>query len=533
MKKKQTFYLLSSLVLLLIFLMISCKKKKAVWYTDWSSPLINDTLTLNHLANDSTLSEVGSFYELNLDRKLIDLDLAELIEIRDTIISEEFNTNITINLSPGFSFVNSIEEYSLDIEDVQLKTVVLKNAYLDVKVVNPLSTVTIFNITLPGITKNGVTFSNQYFAPSGTNLNPGIVDETINLSGYQIDLTGISGGEFNKLQSQITVSTDPIGPSVSMSPNQITKADVAFRDIKIDYARGYFGNKSFSDTILFDVPVLNNILSGLVDLPNTSIGFEIENGIKVSAEGTLTNISNENASGNTVNLLNDQIGTSFNINPATGNWNTINPSLKTILFNSSNSNIESYLENLGFKHELGYNFRLNPWGNVTGGWDELFPNSKISVSLNADMPLMIGVDQLILRDTFDINFNQDGNIFIVNSGELLVETSNSFPYSAAIKLFFLDESGNILHQVNGTSEIESAQFGSFDLQAGLMVSDSELRFILGQAILNDINLIKYLIVEPEFNTLNPSTNIVEPMGIPLGAFFAIKVKTKLTTENTL
>ena len=128
--------------------MISCTKKKAVWYTDWSSPLINDTLTLTHLANDSTLSEVGGFYELNLDRKLIDLDLSELIEIRDTIISEEFNSNITINLSPGFSFVNSIEEYSLDIEDVQLKTVVLKNAYLDIKVVNPLSTITIFNVTL-------------------------------------------------------------------------------------------------------------------------------------------------------------------------------------------------------------------------------------------------------------------------------------------------------------------------------------------------------------------------------------------------
>ena len=99
MKKKQIFYLLRSLVLLLIFLIISCKKKKAVWYTDWSSPLINDTLTLSHLANDSTLSEVGGFYELNLDRKLIDLDLAKLIEIRDTIISEEFNSNITINLS--------------------------------------------------------------------------------------------------------------------------------------------------------------------------------------------------------------------------------------------------------------------------------------------------------------------------------------------------------------------------------------------------------------------------------------------------
>lgn len=514
-------------------IIVSCKKNKTVWDTDWSAPVINDTLTLVNLVNDTTLSEVGGFYELNLERTLFDLDLGDLLEIPDTTISEEFVFSASINLSPGFNFVNSVEEHDMAIEDIQLKTIILKNGFIDIKVANPLGTITIFNVTLPGVTKDGVTFTNQYAAPAGTNANPGIVEESIDLRGYQMDLTGVTGGEFNKLKSQITVSTDPSGPSVPITPSNITKVDATFRDIKIDYARGYFGNKSFSDTSIVDIEELNIVSAGAIDLPNTSITFEIENGIKVNAEGELTTVSNENSSGSVVNLANAQIGSSFNVDPATGTWDAIVPSVKTILFNSANSNIEAYLENLGAKHELGYNIQLNPWGNTTGSWDELFPNSKLRVRLKADMPLMIALDQLILKDTFDLDFTQNSDNTNVKSAELLIQTSNAFPFSADLKVIFLDANGVMLHQANGTNQIESAQFGTLDSQSGLMVSNSEVRLVLGEEVLDDINLVKHIIVQSEFNTTNPVTNLNEPMGIPVGAFMAVKVKTKITSENKL
>jgi hypothetical protein len=378
-----------------------------------------------------------------------------------------------------------------------------------------------------------VTFTNQYAAPSGTSLNPGFVEETIDLTGYRMDLTGISGGEFNKLKSQITVSTDPSGPSVLITPSDITKVDVTFRDLKIDYARGYFGDRSFHDTTIVEIEALNIVSSGLVDLPNTAITVEIENEIKVNAEGTLTTITNENSLGNEVDLSSAQIGTSFNIDPATGGWNTLNSSLKTVVFNSANSTIESYLENLGYRYKLGYNIKLNPWGNVTGSWDELFPNSTLSVRLKAEMPLMIGLDQLVLRDTFALNFTQNSDNTTVKSGEFLIQSSNAFPFSAQLKMFLLDASGNVLHQVNGTGSIEAAQFGSMDIQSGLMVSNSELRLVLGEEVLDDINLVESFIVQTEFNTTNPLTSVNEPMGIPVGAFIAVKVKTKITSENKL
>lgn len=535
MTYKPLIYTMKNIVAFLCFtlIIVSCKKNKTVWDTDWSSPVINDTLTLVNLVNDSTLSEVGGFYELNLERTLFDLDLGDLLEIPDTTIAEEFTFSASINLSPGFNFVNSVDEHDLNVDGIQLKTIILKKGFIDVKVANPLGTTTIFTVKLPGVTKDGVTFNNQYAAPPGSNANPGIVEETIDLSGYQMDLTGVSGGEFNILKSQITVATDPAGPSVPITPAEITKVDATFRDVKIDYARGYFGDREFTDTTIIDIEELDIVSSGVLDLPNTSITFEIENGIKVNAEGTLTKVSNENNSGNVVALSNAQIGSSFNVDPATGTWDALIPSIKTIIFNSSNSNIESYLENLGSKHELGYSIQLNPWGNVTGGWDELFPNSKLRVRLKADMPLLIALDQLILRDTFDLDFNQNEESTNVKSGELLVQTSNAFPFSADLKIFFLDASGNVLHQANGTSIIQSAQYGVIDSQTGLMVANSDLRMVLGEDVLDDINLVKKIIVQSEFNTTNPVTNVNEPMGIPVGAFMAVKVKTKITSENKL
>ncbi|MGB0914572.1 MAG: hypothetical protein ACPGVI_00800, partial [Crocinitomicaceae bacterium] len=427
---------------LIVLSIVSCKKNKTVWDTDWSAPLINDTLSLKNLVNDSTISEVGGFYELDLDRTLFDLNLGELIEIPDTTISEEFIFAATINLSPGFSFVNSTEEHGLDVDELQLKTIILKEGFIDVKVANPLGTTTIFNVELPGVTKDGITFSNQYSAPPGSNASPGIVEETIDLSGYRMDLTGISGGEFNVLKSQITVSTDPNGPSVPISPAEITKVDATFRGVKVDYARGYFGNKVFSDTSIVDLEALDVVESGALDLPNTSIVFKIENGIKVNAEGNLLTVANENNVANVVSLSNAQIGSSFNIDPATGTWDALVPSEKTIEFNSVNSNIESYLENLGNSHEIGYKIQLNPWGNVTGGWDEIFSSSRLKVKLEANMPLTIGVDDLVLRDTFKLDFSQNEENTNVKSGELLIQASNAFPFSGEIIVFMLDANGN-------------------------------------------------------------------------------------------
>lgn len=521
--------------LVLILLFSSCKKEATVWQTDWSAPIINDTLTLNNLLNDSTLEDNGGFYALNLERTLFDVDINEVVELPDTTIEESFTISVSsLTLSPGFSFVNSAEEHELFIPDgVQLKKMILKEGFIDVTVMNPVPTNTIFEVTLPGASLGGVTFNQQYVAPPGTSGSPGVLTATIDLSGYQMDLSGASGADYNKLRSQITVATDPAGPTVTMTDQDVSVVQAKFRDVKLNYAQGYFGDKTISDTSDFSFEEMNLYQSGVLDLPSTSLTLELENGIKVSGEGLIDYVKNENSQGGLVSLSGGLIGSLFNMDPALGSWGTLAPSFKNITFNSANSNIEAYLENFGFKHELAYKLQLNPWGNVSGGWDEIFPNSRLRLKLFAQMPLNIGFNDLVLRDTFEIDVLQDPEKTRVIEGEIILNTTNAFPFSGEIDLMLVDASGGILQTISGTDIIQSAQFGVLDANSGLMEMDSELKFVLSEEAATDMNNATHIIVQSRFNSINPISGNNEQLPIPVGAFLSVKLRTNFKTENVL
>jgi hypothetical protein len=520
----------ATLIFALLFL-AACKKEDTVWDTDWSAPLINDTLSLKHLVNDSTLANDGGYYTLDLTRTLFDLNVSDFVSIPDTTIEQSYSFNANLPLSPGFSFVNNQEEHDLDMKGIELKFVILKGGEIDIRLENPLPTITHFTVTLPGVKKDGITLTRQFTAPPGSTSNPGISEESVDLSGYELDLTGATGGSANKLRSLVAVSTDINGPSVTITPADVTRVKATFHDVQLHYARGYFGNDIVSDTSEVFLEIMNSITSGMIDLPNTSITFEIVNGIKVSAEGTLLTAENTNAQGNTVNLTGGQMGTSFNINPATGNSNTLTPSVKSITFNSANSNIEQFVENLGANQKLGYQMQLNPWGNISGGYDELFPNSRLTIRMKAQMPLNIGMYDLTLRDTFDITLNQDPEKTHVKSGELILKASNGFPISGSVKLHMLAENGGWITTIIGSSELRSSVYGSFKPEHNMNVCDSEIHFVIPESLVDVIDNVKKIVVETSFNTPNSSTNLNEQVSIPYGAFLGVKLKAKLVTEN--
>lgn len=525
-------YIPSLIVSLLIF---SCKKEKTTWNSDWVLPIVNDTLSLNDMVNDSTINiGTADFYEVDLTRTILDLGIEDVISIPDTLISHTFNSTAgSLNVPPGFSIVNEIEEHSIDMSNIQLKKIRVSKGTISMKVYNPVGTKTFFTIELPGVTKAGVVFQEQYVVEAGSTTNPGTETAILDISGYDIDLTGVSGGDYNLLQSRLIIKTDPSGPPITLLNSHIFKVDAEFKSIKIDYARGYFGNVSFTDTSNYIIDFLNTIAAGSIDLPATLINFEISNGLKVDAKAIITTVSNTNYNGNTVNLSNAQIGSPIYLGAATGSWSSLVNTTESLEFNGVNSNIENYLENLGNTHTVGYKIELNPWGNTTGGWNEIFPNSRFKVKLNAQMPLSIGADGLTLRDTFDFNISQDFEKSHIESGTLVLNATNAFPFSSSVKLYFMDENDNVMHIVLGTSEIRSSLYGSIDPQDGKQKMNSEVLFILTDEMLSDLNIIKKVAVESTFNTPDPATSLNQQVNIPVGAFIAVKLKTKFNLKAVL
>lgn len=517
-----------------LFLFLSCRKEKASWESAWVAPLVNDTLDLTNLVNDSTLAISNSgYYEVDLSRTLIDWGIENVVAIPDTLIEHSFVSAVpSINVPPGFSFVNEVEEHELNVDDVQLKKIRVSAGKIQMKVFNPLVTKAFFTVQLPGVTKNGVEFQEQYVVDAGTSANPSTKTATLDLSGYELDLTGVSGGDYNKLQSRLIISTDPVGPSIVVTNTQQFNVEAQFSAIQVDYARGYFGNKVIDETKELTIEFLNMITDGSIDLPSPQLELKIINGMKVSATALVNGLSNTNYAGTTVALSSSQIGTPVTIDPATGSWNTLNPSSKTITFNAANSSIENYLENLGSKHLVDYRLELNPWGNTSGGWNEIFPTSRFKVQFNAQMPLAVGADGLTLRDTFDFKLEQNTDATHVNSGDLVLSASNAFPFSAAVRIFLIDDQGNTLSVIDGTDEISSAVYGVPQSPNDLLVEKSEIIFNLSSAQVEQLKKIKKIAVQAVFNTPN-SAGVNVQQSIPAGAFLAVKMKARLQLNVVL
>jgi hypothetical protein len=504
---------------------MSCRKEPTTWHSDWVLPLVNDTLSLTDLENDSTLVVNSSFnYDIDLTRTILDLGLNDIIEVPDTSITQDYSIPVTsLTIPPGYNVVNEIEEHEMNIPDAQLKRIRVLNGQIKVKVLNPLETVANFTVQLPGVTKDGVEFSQSYAAPASSGGTDGQVNALLDISGYWIDLTGTTGGSYNILQSRLVVSTSVTGPSVQLTNQDVFKVQADFSGIKLDYARGYFGQRSFSDTTSVGISLLDGLESGSIDLPETSLKFIVENGMKMSAKATITTVKNTAANGNTVTLSSPQIGNPVYLNSATGSWNTLAPSSTTLIFDAANSNLENYLENLGNQHTAGFKMELNPWGNVSGGWDEIFPNSRLKVKLKAQLPLTIGMDDLTLRDTFDIDISQDREKTHVESGRFILNATNAFPFKARVFLYLLDVNGNLLHTIEADQSLASSLSGAFDTQLELYKAKSEIQVVLSESVLNDLDKIKKVLVRAKLDTPDSVGNN-NPVSVPAGAFLSVKLK---------
>jgi hypothetical protein len=396
-----------------------------------------------------------------------------------------------------------------------------------------LITKAFFTVKLPGVSKDGVLFQENYQVAAGSASNPTFATATLDISGYEIDLTGANGSAYNLLQSQLIVSSDPAGPSITVTNTQQFNLEANFENIKVDYARGYFGNKVFEDVKDLNIDLLNSLAGGTIDIPSPTVQFEVTNGLKLAARILLNSVSNTNYSGNTVALSGNQIGTPVYIDPATGSWNSLANSVETVTFNASNSNVENYLENLGkkhSKHSIDYRIELNPWGNSSGGWNEVFPNSRLTVKLKAQMPLSIGADALTLRDTFNFELDQKLDKTHIESGILVLNAENAFPFSSKIKLSFMDEFGVVLHSITGSEDIASSLYGTFYSQSGLWKNKSELEFLFTESLIKDLAKIRRVIVQTEFNTPDPATSINQQQSIPVGAFLAVKLKARFNLK---
>lgn len=513
---------------------LSCRKEATTWFTDWQAPIINDTLDLKNLTNDSTLIINDGFYELQFKRKIASISPSLLLKIPDTLIEQKFAIALpSLTIQPGTSFVNDNKDHVFDLKDAKIKKARIKSGIIKLTVLNPLATETFFELELPSVTYDGLSVKKAMSVPAGSVANPSSRGLTIDLSGYWIEMTGSDGLSFNALPSKLKVATDINGSSVTLTNQDSTTIQIEMEALNFDYAQGYFGRYFYADTFKLESKLLKNSLTGSLDLPNLELKIDIENGIKVAAKANLIEVKNFNSETNyTTNLSHFQIGNPFIIENPTGTWGSLIPSKKSIVFDQNNSNIENFIENLGETTRIRFALDVNPWGNISGAWDEFFPESKLELTTAINMPLTIGFTDLQLMDTFAVSLSQDEEKTRIESGVLIVKIENGFPFEGSLDLYFMDEFTNLIHSYDIDTKITSSVFGKTNAK-GIKTSYSEVKFEIPAELLVNLSQIKKVAVKMKLNSIDEQTSMNQKVAIPEGAFVWIKVQSALKLKNVL
>ncbi len=499
----------------------ACKKEKTSWNSTYKVVLVNDTLRLDNLVKDSLFADDGAgILKLSFERELLNFDFSNSVSIPDTVIVQKYNVAVnSFTVQPGFNFVNNVKDHTFDLRGAKLTFAGIKSGEVTLEVQNPYPTPAIFDVSLPKVKKDGIALSKKLTVGAGTQANPTKATVKVDVSDYVIDLTGTSGTGFNNLQSTLKVTADPNGTTVQVTKYDTTSFKVTFKDLKVNRAKGYFGNQKVQQSFDEQIAFFDKV-SGLVAIEDYNLRLVLENSCKVEGMLKIAGIYNKNNStGTSVALQHSLINNPIFVQSATGNWQNYQPFIRTFDFLPSNSNLSDFIGNLGSQFYGNLDIELNPNGDTYSGWNELFADSRIKVKLKADMPLKLKLENLIFKDTFDFNLNNSTDKTHLKQGQLILEAINAYPIDLLATFDFLDENNHVIGSVSSSEKVKSSTESSLTVN-GLNCSKSQVSFALNEELATQLSSAKKIVVRLTTNTYSNNSGMTT---LPYNGFVTTKI----------
>jgi hypothetical protein len=239
--------------------------------------------------------------------------------------------------------------------------------------------------------------------------------------------------------------------------------ELNLKDIEPWYARGYFGQRDFSEgPRQQNVGIFDRIRSGTFTLERAKISLELKNYVGADAKLRLKELTSINTrTGQSVALQHSLIGLQQNIGRAADHPHV--PTQYSYLIETANSNINSFLENMPNRLQSAFDLNINPFGNISGGHDFVYTDKSIEAALRIEIPLHLSANELTLIDTIRTDSINNPQVNAIKEGTLSLIISNGFPLNGRMNFYFLE--GNSLGE---------KVFPEIILQAGLMNSEGKV-----------------------------------------------------------
>lgn len=442
------------------------KEDFITWEPDIAFPIVYSTLTAQDIISiaDSTniynidadnfitliyrerifSQTINDFLQLPVNQTLstsINLDDGEIDQFTGTgTVSTTENRTVTFGISgPGTAQLDVIEFQSGEM------TISFSSSFEDSGQLL---------VSMPELTLNGIPFSETYQIDYQG--SPVSVNISIPLVGYRLDLDNGNGP--NTIPIDYTLTLNQGSGNV---PTTVDEVDInhSFQNMVMAYADGDFGNFNL------DVPPGEVELDLIRNLTNGSIFFEdprlrlyVKNGIGAEMEVTIQNLT---ASGDPgilpvdVSSLIPGIPPQFDVEaaPAPGD-----SAIEEFYFTQDNSNIKPVVNENYERISYDVDAEMNPNGPAL---NFATLNSAIEVTADVELPFYGYADNYTFVDTIEVPFDEAEDFADnIERGLLRINTVSQFPVDGSLKLYFADESYNILDSVLAD--------GSFVIRSGVV-----------------------------------------------------------------
>lgn len=453
----------SFVILFLIGIVISCKKETS-WDVDLAVPIAKSHLNISNFFGDSLFeADPSGLLHVAFSKDLINFTMDSLVKLPDTTVNIGYTVFFNTALNPGVQiFSNALsndKEITFDVNNgVELNKAIVRSGFLKIEYINSYAQPLTFNYIVNSASLYGNPLTVNQVIPGSTSLT-----KSYPLDGYNIDLTGLTGNKVNTLVQTYTISTDPSGASDILLAGQGLTIKLSFSDIIPEYIQGYFGQQDLSfgpDSTSFGF--LSSFNANNLVLSQSAINFKIVNEFGVEMSSSINSLRSIKTSPlNIVTLNAGNLLQSINVGRANKTNNSSNPVFpwfKQININSSNSNLNPFLQNL--PNYLGYSVKakLNPLGNISAGNDFAFYGRGLKVTADVDIPLALSADYFSLVNYSKVDLTQLKELNDVNSCQIMLEARNNYPFKAKVQGYMINEMNEVIDSlfIPGQNTIEPA-----------------------------------------------------------------------------
>ncbi len=511
-----------ALVPLVFLFILSCRKPtSANWDVDAVLPVVTSSLNIkNFTTNTSLKADDTGLLHIVLNREVASLKLDSLFSLPDTSFKQDFIVSgvFQTTLTPGQQFtLLPSNEINFNIGNgAELKKVQVRRGILTVKFSNTVDGPLDLIYELNSATKNGEVFTINETIPTGEKS----LVKSYDLSGYSLNLRGVSGKKYNSVYQTYTLGLNPSSNTVVIAQGQVkgAKIEVSYSEIIPEYIEGYFGQQVIvlpKDSVKLSIG--NNFSASNFMLNDASMSFNILNEFGAEFSANIYNVKATNSFENkNVVLKADQL-TSVNIDRASKSDIKVFPSIKNFLFNTANSNITSFLSTFFNRLTYAGSISLNPLGNISSHNDFAFYNTGVKILADIDIPLRYTADNFKLKTKANVNFSNLSQLDNVNSGAFVLNASNGFPFDAKLQAYMLNSNGSIIDSlflpgfdvfakgnINNQNEVISRKESTIRVA----VSAEKIKNL---KICKSIQIVSYFIMPPN----PPEIKLKESYGIDL------------------